>query len=160
MDSLVAYPTQAPATQTIQPWMRQQVISIALDAPLSEAVALMHDHTVRRLPVVDADGKLCGIITTGDVRGADILRSSGPDLLAIAATLRRTSVCDVMTNRPLVIKPETTLCEAARLMRDYKIGGLPVVDDAHGVVGIITESDLFDALIASLQCPQPSQTVR
>lgn len=152
MDTLVALPTQAPATQTIQPWMHQPVITIQVNAPLSEAVALMHDHTVRRLPVVNGDGKLCGMITTGDVRRADILRSTGADLLAITATLRRASVQDVMTERPLVINPDTTLCEAARLMRDYKIGGLPIVDDAEGVVGIITESDLFDALIAYLEC--------
>lgn len=150
-------PSENPSkAQTIQPWIHAPVVTVALNAPIKEAVDLMHEHSVRRLPVVDGAGRLCGIITTGDVRRADVLRSTGPDLFAIATTLRRATVREVMTERPLVITAETSLCEAARLMRSYKIGALPVVDNAEAVVGIITESDLFDALIVQLGGEAPA----
>jgi CBS domain-containing protein len=139
------------ATKTIEAWMSHPVITVSLNAPLSEAVALMHEHHVRRLPVVNVQGKLTGIITAGDARGADIMRTTGADLLAIASMLRRAKVREVMTMRPLIVTTLTSLEEAARLMRDYKVGGLPVVDDEERVVGMITESDLFSAFISLIE---------
>lgn len=140
----------APAAQEIRYWMSTPPITITLDAQVSEALALMHERSIRRLPVITATGEVCGIITDGDVRGADVLRATGMDLRDIASSLQRTLVFEVMTETPLTVQPGTSLREAALLMLDNKIGGLPVVDEHNAVVGIVTESDLFEALICYL----------
>lgn len=143
-------PAHVPAEQEIRFWMRAPAVTINSAAPLSEALSLMREHDVRRLPATLDTGELCGIITQGDIRGADILRVAGLDPVDIADALRRVKVCDVMSQDPLTVTVETGLREAALLMIENKIGGLPVVDDDDNVVGIITESDLFEALLQQL----------
>src|SRR5438093_10254717 len=113
-----------PAEQEIRYWMRAPAITINMAAPVSEALALMREHDVRRLPVVLDTGELCGIITQGDIRGADVLRAAGLDALDIANALRGVKVYEVMAERPLSVTPETSLREAA-MMIENKIGGLP-----------------------------------
>ena len=139
-----------PAEHAIRYWMRTPAITVTIDAQLSDALALMREHDVRRLPVVLDTGELCGMITQGDIRGADVLRVAGLDPLAIADALRRVKVYEVMAEQPLSVTPETSLREAAMLMIENKIGGLPVVGGAGDVVGIITESDLFEVLVQEL----------
>ena len=142
--------TKVPAEQEIRFWMRAPAITANIAAPVSEALALMLDHDVRRLPVVLDTGELRGIITQGDIRGADVLRAGGFDPLVIGDALRQIKVYQVMTEHPLAVTPETSLREAAMLMLENKIGGLPVIDTNKMVVGIITESDLFEALVQQL----------
>jgi CBS domain-containing protein len=139
-----------PAEQEIRYWMRAPAITINMAAPVSEALALMREHDVRRLPVVLDTGELRGMITQGDIRGADVLRVAGLDPLDIADALRRIKVYEVMSEKPLAVTAEMGLREAALLMIENKIGGLPVVDEANLVVGIITESDLFETLVQQL----------
>jgi acetoin utilization protein AcuB/CBS domain-containing protein len=139
-----------PAEQEIRFWMRAPAVTINTNAPVSEALALMREHDVRRLPVTIDTGELRGIITQGDIRGADILRVAGFDPVDIAAGLHHVKVDEVMSQDPLTVMPGTGLREAALLMIENKIGGLPVVDDDNNVVGIITESDLFEALLQRL----------
>lgn len=136
--------------QRIQYWLSAPAITIGSDAQLSEALALMHEHSIRRLPVVTATGELCGIITAGDIRGVEIVHAAGLTAPTIAYSLTRTTVYEVMADRPICVTPETTLREAALLMLDNKIGGLPVVDVDNTVLGVVTESDLFEALICYL----------
>jgi acetoin utilization protein AcuB/CBS domain-containing protein len=140
-----------PAEEEIRFWMRAPAVTINLAAPLSEALALMREHDVRRLPVVIDTGELRGIITQGDIRGADVLRAAGMDPFDIANALRQVKVYEVMREDPLTVTPGTGLREAAMLMIENKIGGLPVVNDGNQVVGIITESDLFEALVQQLE---------
>lgn len=140
-----------PAEQEIRFWMRAPAITVNLAAPVSEALTLMREHNVRRLPVVIDTGELRGIITQGDIRGADVLRVAGMDPFDIADALRRVKVYEVMTENPITVSPETGLREAAMLMIENKIGGLPVVDEHNNVVGIITESDLFESLVSALE---------
>jgi acetoin utilization protein AcuB/CBS domain-containing protein len=139
-----------PAEEEIRFWMRAPAVTINLAAPLSEALALMYEHDVRRLPVVVDTGELRGIITQGDIRGAEVLRASGADPFDVANALRQIKVYAVMSEEPLTITPETGLREAAMIMIENKIGGLPVINDEHKVIGIITESDLFEALVQQL----------
>lgn len=139
-----------PVEEEIRFWMRAPAITINLAAPLSEALALMHEHDVRRLPVVIDTGELRGVITQGDIRGADVLRAAGFDPFDVAEGLRKVKVYEVMSTEPITVAPETGLREAAMLMIENKIGGLPVVNDEQHVIGIITESDLFEALVQQL----------
>jgi CBS domain-containing protein len=141
---------KVPAEQEIRYWMRAPALTISELAPLSQVLAQMREHDVRRLPVVTEEGVLCGMITQGDIRGADVLRAGGVDTLAIASALQHIQVSQVMAERPVAVTPETGLREAALLMIENKIGGLPVVDEENAVVGIITESDLFEVLVQQL----------
>ncbi len=138
-----------PKVQEVRFWMNTPAITTSPDRPLSEALALMHAHSIRRLPVVLTTGQVCGIITEGDIR-SDLLRACGVASSEVAGALCRTRVYALMTEQPIVISPATTLHEAALLMLDNKIGGMPVIDEAKSVVGIITESDLFEALVCYL----------
>ncbi|MCU0494038.1 MAG: CBS domain-containing protein [Chloroflexaceae bacterium] len=148
-------PTPPPVEQEIRYWMRSPAVTLNLALPLSEALALMHEHDIRRLPVVLDTGQICGIITDGDIRGADVLRAAGLELRDVADALTRVKVYDVMTRDPITVTADTGLREAALLMLDNKIGGLPVVDAENLVVGIITESDMFAALVQQLDQGNP-----
>jgi CBS domain-containing protein len=147
--------TRVPAEQEIRYYMRTPAVTINIAAPLSDALALMREHDVRRLPIVIDTGELRGIITQGDIRGADVMRIAGFDPLDIAHALRQVKVYEVMTEDPIAVNPETGLREAAMLMIENKIGGLPVVDEQNRVVGIITESDLFETLVQQLDAHTP-----
>jgi CBS domain-containing protein len=99
----------------------------------------MEEHHIRRLPVVEED-ELVGIITLGDIREAQpsdvsTLRSYEAEHLVGLIT-----VDTVMTPDPITVTPETSIAEAARLMLEYKVGGLPVMKNGK-LVGIITETD-------------------
>lgn len=150
-----SHPTRVPAEQEIRYYMRTPAVTINIAAPLSDALALMREHDVRRLPIVIDTGELRGIITQGDIRGADIMRVAGLDPLDIAHALRQVKVYEVMTEDAIAVSPETGLREAAMLMIENKIGGLPVVDEQNHVVGIITESDLFETLVQQLDAHTP-----
>lgn len=139
-----------PVEQEVRYWMRAPAVTINLAQPLSEALALMREHDIRRLPVILDTGELRGMITQGDIRGADVLCTAGLDAIDIADALRRVKVYEVMSEPPVAITPATGLREAALLMIENKFGGLPVIDDQNLVVGIVTESDLFEALVQQL----------
>jgi acetoin utilization protein AcuB/CBS domain-containing protein len=96
------------------------------------------------------------MITQGDIRGADLLRSGGIDPLDIADALRQIKIYQIMADAPITVTPETGLREAAMLMIENKIGGLPVVDQYQHVIGIITESDLFEVLVQRLDDQTPA----
>lgn len=128
-----------PIAHHVRFWMSAPAITVNADAQVSEALALMQAHSIRRVPVVDGSGQLCGIITYGDIRGAQ----------------QQGAVLAVMTRQPLSVGPNASLREAALLMLDNKIGGLPVVDDTHTIVGVVTESDLFEALVLYLDRSLP-----
>lgn len=151
-----SHPPRVPAEQEVRYFMRTPAVTINIAAPLSDALALMREHDVRRLPIVIDTGELRGIITQGDIRGADVMRLAGLDPLDIAQALRQVKVYEVMTEDPIAITPETGLREAALLMIENKVGGLPVVDDQNRVVGIITESDLFEILVQQIDAHAPA----
>ena len=142
--------TRTPAEHEVRYFMRVPPVTINLASSLSDALTLMHEHDIRRLPVVLDTGELRGIITDGDIRGADIMRSAGFMPGDIAETLRQVHVYQVMTENPIAVSDSTSLREVATLMIENHIGGVPIIDDHRIVVGIITESDLFEVLVQRL----------
>jgi acetoin utilization protein AcuB len=113
------------------------------------AVNLMREGGFRRLPVVDR-GRLVGIITDRDLRRAAnspfVVREQWYDNFI----LDHIEVGSCMTPNPVTISPTEPVAEAARLMRNHKIGGLPVVSEGQ-LIGIVTETDLLDFLIRVLE---------
>ena len=128
--------------------MTPNPIVIDPDVSLLEALHLMKVNNIRRLPVV-AHGNLVGIVTEKDLRESPSVRASSLSIYELNYLLAKTPVKEVMTRDPITVDPDTTIEEAAVIMRDNQISGLPVVEDGK-VVGIITETDLFDMLVKLL----------
>jgi acetoin utilization protein AcuB len=133
----------------VRDWMTPDPITISSGADLPEAYWLMVNNKIRRLPVVDR-GKLVGIITLEDLRRmmpADVIRI---DPARVSDMLSDTLVRHMMTKDPKTISVNAPLIEAASQMLEHRIGALPVMD-GDKLMGIITESDIFRALVKQLQ---------
>ena len=125
--------------------MSSPPVIIDPDATLAEAEARMEEARVRRLPVVDREGRLVGIISRGDVReGLSATAASNP--YAPEAQEQWLTVADVMSSPVITVTPDTPIWRVADLMLQHKIGGLPVVEGGR-VVGVITESDIFKLVV-------------
>ena len=122
--------------------MVRKVITTEPQRSLAEVRALLRRHRVRQVPVLRGD-RVVGIVTDRDLRSAP----------AAAKT-----VADVMTAKPFVISPDASVDEAARLMRTYKIGALPVVDGA-ALLGILTASDVLDAFVDLSGVAEPTYRI-
>ena len=133
--------------ELVRDWMTREVITIAPNTSLAQAHKLMQEKRIRRLPVVD-DGRIVGIITLGDVRGAEPSTASSLSIWEMNELLAKLKIFEIMTQRPITISENASIGEAARIMLDKKFSGLPAVDEAGQLVGIITESDIF-RLVAS-----------
>jgi acetoin utilization protein AcuB len=127
-------------------WMTGDVITITPDTTLREAHDLMNEKGIRRLPVV-RDGKIVGIVTLGDIRGAEPSRASSLSIWEVNHLLTKLKVSEIMTRNPATIQQNASIGEAAKLMLEKKFSGLPVVDDENHLVGIITESDIFRLVV-------------
>lgn len=131
--------------------MSHPVISVKPDVPILEALKLMQRERIRRMPVIQ-DGKMLGIISDKDLIHAAPSDATSLSVWEINYLVSKIHVKDVMTTHVLSVSEDTPIEEAARIMADNKIGGLPVMsDDARpgggGVVGLITETDLFKILL-------------
>lgn len=144
-------------------WMTRDVLTITPDATLVEMATLMMRRRIRRLPVVSAPGargSLLGVVTHSDVLHAfppDInpfAINAADSIAAIEAAAGRVhlTAAELMTRDPRTTTPDAPLESAARLMRDQKIGALPVLSN-YALVGLITESDIFRAMVEVFEAP-------
>jgi len=121
--------------------MSRPIISITKDLPIHDALALFKKERIRRAPVLQ-DGKLIGIVSDKDLLNATPSQVTSLSVWEMNYLLSKITVKEVMTRKVLTVQVDTPIEEAARLMADNKIGGVPVMK-ADKVVGIITETDLF-----------------
>jgi len=132
-------------TQIVRNWMASNPFTITPQTTLPKVRQLMLDHHLRHLPVVNED-KLVGCVTWRDIHraeGWDGVDFGGYDLNSL---LEQLTAKEFMSYKPITISPDATIGEAAYLMAEHRIGGLPVVDEGK-LVGIITESDFCRLLI-------------
>ncbi|GAA6746551.1 acetoin utilization AcuB family protein [Thermus brockianus] len=128
--------------------MRSPVVTVGPDATLEEAYRLLLERGIRHLPVV-AEGRLLGIVTDRDIRLATShLNPKGP--CPTCALVAEVMIKEVVTAHPL-----DPVEEAARVMRERKIGSLPVLEEG-ALVGIVTGIDLLDALLKLTGVTEPS----
>ncbi len=132
----------------VREWMTSPVISVLPETSISETHRLMKDHGIRRLPVVAHD-QIVGIVTLGDVREASPSDASTLSIWELNYLWAQLKVEQVMSRQVLTIAPEALILDAAQIMLDKKVSGLPVVDAQGHLVGIITESDIFRMLVQS-----------
>ena len=126
--------------------MTSNPITIKPDVPIAEAMEWMRREKVRRFPVVDDTGALVGIVTNGDLLHASPSSVTSLNVWEVTYLLSLVKVKDVMTKEVITICEDCPVEEAARIMADNKISGLPVMRDGL-LVGIITESDLFKVFL-------------
>jgi acetoin utilization protein AcuB len=127
--------------------MSAPAITVRPDSPLQAALKLMQEHQFRRLPVVDEQGKLVGIVSERDLLYASPPPATLVSGLKLNDLLSELQIRQIMTPDVITTTPDTFVEDAAHLMVESRIGGLPVVDDEHHVVGVITETDVFRAFI-------------
>lgn len=144
--------------ELVKDWMTRNVVTITPDTTLPEAHRLMMEKQIRRLPVM-RDGLLAGIVTLGDVRGAEPSRATSLSIWEVNYLLSQLKIEEMMTRHLITISPNATIAQAARLMLENKLSGLPVVDYEKGLVGIITESDIFRLVVQSWQQAEPAEPV-
>jgi acetoin utilization protein AcuB len=123
--------------------MSKQIITIDPERRVGQALKLMQRHQIRHLPVMKQD-RMVGWITSRDLR--EVL---------LASMLEEIKVGDVMVQAPLSVTSDTEVEEAARLIHEHKIGGMPVMAGDR-LVGVITMQDLISAFISMLGLLQSS----
>ncbi len=135
--------------------MSTEVFTISIDANVNEAFRIMKEKNIRRLPVMD-QGRLVGIITLGDLNQASPSAATSLSIHELNYLLARTRVRDVFPphQEVITVTPQNYIETAAKLMLQHQISGLPVME-GDKLVGIITETDLFRALIDILGVKRP-----
>jgi len=136
--------------ELVKDWMTRDVITAVPEMGVLEAGNIMREKGVRRLPVVQ-NGRLVGILTNGDVREAKPSANSSLSAWELNYLVARLTVGEIMSPRVLTITPEATIGEAAQIMYQHKVSGLPVVDAQGTLVGILTESDIFRMVVHDWQ---------
>jgi acetoin utilization protein AcuB len=127
--------------------MSSPAITVWEDTPFQDALKLMHSRQIRRLPIVDQHNQLIGIVSERDLLHAAPSPATSLSVWELNYLLWKLTVGSLMTRKVATVTPEMPLVEAAQLMVDQKIGGLPVVDHERQVIGIITETDIFKAFV-------------
>ena len=123
----------------VKDYMSTNVITVTPETTVMKALDLMKEHDIHRLPVVE-DGKLVGLLTEELVAGHSPSMATSLSMHELNYLLNKTTASEIM-------QKHTLLEEAASLMRQQKVGVLPVVDARGHVEGIITDKDIFDAFI-------------
>ena len=133
-------------------------VTVTSATTIADAAELMKKHRFRRLPVVDI-GKLVGIVTDRDLRKASPSSATTLSVHEADYLLSKALIKDIMTKKVLSIGSEATIEEAALVMYNNRIGGVPVVDKNQDVVGIITETDIFKCLVDIMGLPSGTTRV-
>ena len=129
--------------------MTKRPITITEDTGIEKALELMHSEKVRRLPVLNKHGQLVGIVSELDLLKASPSPATSLSIYELPYLLSRIKMRDIMTKDVVTVTEDTPLEEAALIMAENKIGGLPVMR-GDKLVGIITETDLFKIFLEML----------
>ena len=130
----------------VQSYMSTDLVTIQPSTKIIEALDLMKEHKIHRLPVVQGE-TIVGLITEGIIERNTPSSMTSLDMHEVNYLLNKTTVSDIMEKRVVTINKEALLEEAAVTMRENGISVLPVVEPGNRLIGIITEKDIFSAFI-------------
>ncbi len=128
--------------------MTKDPLTVTPNETIAQADELMNTNNIRQLPVVNAR-ELVGIVTDRDIRSflsGSLLESPQDREKAL-----NSKISDIMTTEPITVSPEDDLQEAVELLIEEKIGGIPVVEESEGLVGIVTYMDILRCFLNRLQ---------
>lgn len=137
--------------------MSRPVIAVTPEHPINEVLAMFRNEHIRRAPVM-REGKLVGIVSERDLLNASPSSATTLSIWELNYLISKVKVKNVMTKKVITVDADTPIEEAAKIMADKKIGGLPVVS-AGKVVGMITETDLFKILLELMGARQKATRV-
>ncbi len=129
-------------------------MTVSPNTPVEQALKRMRDEKVRRFPVVDDDGKLVGIVSDKDLLYAAPSPATSLSIYELHYLYSRITISQVMSREVITVEEDDPIEEAARVMVDNKIGGLPVMREGK-LVGIITETDIFKTLMEMMGARDP-----
>jgi len=128
------------------------------DDSMKTAMDTLKDREIRHLPVLKGGEKLVGILTETDIKQASPSTATALEIREVYYLLDKIKVKQIMTKRPYTISPTAPIEEAAMVMREKKIGCLPVMEEGR-LVGILTETDILDAFIESMGVRGPGRRI-
>ena len=131
---------------TVADWMTKDPITVEEDASVIEAIHLLKEKNIRRLPVMKR-GKLVGLVTEKMLFGYMPAKASSLDQWELHYLLSRTPVRAAMNSKPHTVLPGTSIAEAAKLIHDRKLNGITVVNEKGDLVGLLTTTNALEALI-------------
>jgi acetoin utilization protein AcuB len=128
-------------------WMTRNPITIDEDASIIEAIHLLKEKQIRRLPVM-RNGRIAGVVTEKMLLTFSPGKSTSLDTWESHYLLSKTPVKQAMTPKPHMVTPETDIRDAAKLLHDGKLNGVLVVNEKGDLIGIFTTTNALEALIA------------
>lgn len=131
----------------VKNWMNKKVITIEERDSMQDAIKLMKENDIRMLPVMNM-GRLVGVITDRDLKRASASDATTLEIHEYIYLLSKIQVKEIMTKPPITVPFDYTLEETAQVLLENKISGVPVVDSDSKMVGTITQSDIFRALVS------------
>ena len=134
----------------VSDWMTSNPITINADCSIIEAIHRMKEKKIRRLPVIK-NKRFVGLVTDRMIMEYTPSKATSLDTWEVHYLLAKTPVSEAMNSKPFTVTPDISLIEAARIIHDHKLYGLCVVDKEGNLVGILTTTNILEALIAL--CP-------
>jgi acetoin utilization protein AcuB len=135
-----------PMKTKVRDWMTPNPITIDAGATIVEAIHLLKEKNIRRLPVTKG-GKLVGLVTERMLLSFSPGKSTSLDTWEVHYLLAKTPVTAAMNPKPHTVGPDTDLADCAQLIHDRKLNGIMVVDKAGDLAGILTTTNALEALI-------------
>jgi acetoin utilization protein AcuB len=131
----------------VKNWMSPKVVTIDIEDSMQQAIYTLKNNKIKLLPIM-SEKTLKGIVSDRDLKKASPSDATTLDMHEMLYLISRIKIKDLMIKNPITVYPEHTIEEAAQLLLEHRISGLPVLDSKERLVGIITKSDIFRALIA------------
>lgn len=131
----------------VKNWMSKEIVTVNADDSMQNAIYILQEQNIKMLPVMD-DENLVGIITDRDLKKASPSDATTLDMHELLFLISKIKVRDLMKTPVYTVRPDDTVEEAAALLLEQKISGLPVLDENNRLVGIITRSDIFRVLLS------------
>ena len=131
----------------VRNWMSQLVITVDVNDSMMDATKKLKEHDIRMLPVMKK-GKLVGIVTDRDLKRASASDATTLEVHELLYLLSEIKVKELMSKDPITVPFDYTMEETAEVLLENKISGVPVVDNKGKIVGMITETDLFRAVMS------------
>ncbi len=131
----------------VEKWMTARPVTLKATDSLARAIDLMKEKKIRRIPIMSDAGKLVGIVSDRDLKDVSPSRATTLDIWELHYVLDKLKLGDIMTKKPWTVTPEMPIEKAALLMLEKRVEGLPVLDAKGVLVGILTEGDIFRALV-------------
>jgi acetoin utilization protein AcuB len=138
--------------------MKRNPVFVDEGDSMKKAMDLLKEHEIRHLPVLKDGDRLVGILSERDIKQASPSPATALEIREIYYLLDKVKVKQIMTRRPYTVSSSAPIEEAALIIREKKIGCLPVVDDGK-LVGILTETDIIDAFIAGMGVSGPGYRI-